>query len=83
MKNDSDRYVHLNETALNTLLALKADCQQRGLKFRTLFYNKQHTAIKDPSESFEVACEEAGLRASLGTLSGTRSRRAVSWQEST
>jgi site-specific recombinase XerD len=60
-KNGSDRYVHLNQTALNTLGTLREDFKQRRFKFDTLFYDKQHTSIKDPSEWFEVACEEAAI----------------------
>jgi integrase len=60
-KNESDRYVHLNQTAVDSLIALRENCRNRGFKFQTLFYDKQHTAIKDPSEWFEAACEEAGV----------------------
>jgi integrase len=77
-KNGSDRYVHLNETALNTLVALREDCRGRGFKFATLFYDKQHTAIKDPSEWFEVACEEAGIEdVTWHTLRHTFASRCV------
>jgi integrase len=60
-KNGSDRYVHLNRTALYTLIALKEEHERRGLKFKTIFFDKQNTSIKDPREWFEVSCEEASI----------------------
>ena len=36
-KNGNDQYVHLNQTCLDTLTALKQDCRSYGLKFSTLF----------------------------------------------
>jgi integrase len=77
-KNGSDRYVHLNRTALKTLVTLKEDFLSRGFKFSTIFYDKQHTAIKDPSEWFEVACEEAGIEGvTWHTLRHTFASRCV------
>jgi site-specific recombinase XerD len=60
-KNGSERYVHLNRTALNTLGSLKEERDRRGLKFPTLFFDKQNSPIKDPREWFAVTCEEAGI----------------------
>ncbi|HEY6767373.1 MAG TPA: site-specific integrase [Candidatus Sulfotelmatobacter sp.] len=60
-KNGNERYVHLNPTALNTLGSLKEERDRRGLKFPTLFFDKQNSPIKDPREWFPVICEEAGI----------------------
>jgi integrase len=60
-KNGSERYVHLNHTALNTLGSLKEERDRRGLKFPTLFFDKQNSPIKDPREWFAVTCKEAGI----------------------
>ena len=58
-KNGSDRYVHLNQTAIDSLTKLQAYCREKELKFNTLFYDRRHMPIKDPQAWFEVACEEA------------------------
>jgi integrase len=57
---------------------IKFGALARGFKFATLFYDKQHTAIKDPSEWFEVACEEAGIEdVTWHTLRHTFASRCV------
>lgn len=51
-KNGSSRYVQLNETCLTTLRGLRDECQAKGIKHQTLFFNQRRTAIKDPREWF-------------------------------
>jgi site-specific recombinase XerD len=60
-KNGSDRYVHLNKSARAALTGLKKEHERLGLKFETLFFDHRHQPIKDPSEWFEVACDEANV----------------------
>ncbi len=60
-KNGSERYVHLNTNALQSLRDLKVECERRGLTHPTLFFDKFNTAIKSPREWFEKSCIEAGI----------------------
>jgi integrase len=61
-KNGSDRYVHLNRSAINALTALKSEHTRLGLKFDSLFFDHRRRPIRDPSEWFEVACAEAKVK---------------------
>jgi len=58
-KNGSAGTIHLNQTALESLKALKSEHEKRGLKFDTLFFDHRSQPIRDPREWFAEACSEA------------------------
>jgi integrase len=77
-KNGSDRYVHLNRSALTALTQLKKEHVRLGLKFDSLFFDHRRQPIKDPSEWFEVACGEAKVKeATWHVLRHTHASRLV------
>jgi integrase len=61
-KNGSERYVHLNDTVVASLKALKEEHKSRKLDFDTLFFDRRNGSIKDPREWFASACDEAKIK---------------------